>query len=304
MSNVIQDVNIINGRYTLDKKIGHGSFGDVYIGYDKTEGTLVAIKIENADKRYILKHEYDIYQDIIANEHSKNLHIPKIYWYGVLPDERKVLVMQFLGNSLEYLFNRKCRGLFSIKTTLMIGIQALKLLHGLHECNYIHRDIKPDNFLICTATEPHVLYIIDLGLAKRYKSPENVHLKQSNGKSIVGTARYSSINSHLGIELSRRDDLESLGYMLIYFAKGSLPWQGLPADTKQDKYALIGKMKQEVPLTELCGGLPAVFQDYMSYVRSLEFKERPNYKYLYDILVACFKQQEFVWDAHDWEKRQ
>ncbi len=292
-------LNVINGQYTLDKKIGHGSFGDVYIGYDKTAGNLVAIKIENADKKYILKHEYDIYQDIIANERSKTLNIPKIYWYGVLPDQRKVLVMQFLGNSLEYLFTRKCRGLFSLKTTLMIGIQVLKLLHGLHECNYIHRDIKPDNFLMCTTTGN--LYLIDLGLAKRYKSPENVHLKQTTGKSIVGTARYSSINSHLGIELSRRDDLESLGYMLIYFAKGALPWQGLPADTKQDKYELIGKMKQEVPLEELCSGLPSAFQDYLSCVRSLEFKERPNYKYLYDIFTTCFKQNGFAWDAHDWE---
>ena len=293
-------LNVINGQYTLDKKIGHGSFGDVYIGYDKTEGNLVALKIENADKKYILKHEYDIYLDIIANERSKNLNIPKIYWYGVLPDQRKVLVMQFLGNSLEYLFTRKCRGLFSLKTTLMIGIQVLKLLHGLHECNYIHRDIKPDNFLMCNTTQ--TLYLIDLGLAKRYKSQENVHLKQTTGKSIVGTARYSSINSHLGIELSRRDDLESLGYMLIYFAKGSLPWQGVPADNKQDKYALIGKMKQDCILEDLCNGLPTAFQDYMSCVRSLEFKERPNYKYLYDLFTGCFKQNGFAWDAHDWER--
>jgi casein kinase 1 len=297
------NINLINSRYTLDKKIGYGSFGEVYIGYDKQEGNLVGIKLEDAEKKHILKHEYEVYQDIIAV--GKMSCIPRIYWYGVLPDARKALVMQFLGNSLEYLFSKKCRGSFSVKTTLMIGIQALKLLHDLHECNYIHRDIKPDNFLtgLSSDEEDSNLYLIDFGLAKRYKSQERVHLKQTTGKSIVGTARYSSINSHLGIELSRRDDLESLGYMLVYFIKGKLPWQGIPADNKHDKYARIGKMKQECQLTELCSGIPSVFSDFLSYVRSLEFKEKPNYKYLHDIMSKAFVQQGFEWDgSYDWTR--
>jgi serine/threonine protein kinase len=294
------NINLINSRYTLDKKIGSGSFGEVFIGYDKVDGHPVGIKLEDAEKKHILKHEYDVYQDILAV--GKLVHIPKIYWYGVLPDARKALVMQFLGNSLEYLFNKKCRGSFSVKTVLMIGIQGLKLLHSLHECNYIHRDIKPDNFLTSLPGETErELYLIDFGLAKRYKSPERVHLKQANGKSIVGTARYSSINSHLGIELSRRDDLESLGYMLLYFLKGKLPWQGIPADNKHDKYAMIGKMKQECPITELCAGIPQVFHDYLSYARSLEFKEKPNYKYLHDLFVKSFTEQGFQWNGYDWD---
>jgi serine/threonine protein kinase len=284
----------------LDKKIGYGSFGEVFIGYDKVGGHPVGIKIEDAEKKHILKHEYDVYQDIQAA--GKLQCIPKIYWYGELPDARKALVMQFLGNSLEYMYAKKCRGSFSVKTTLMIGIQALKLLHDLHESNYIHRDIKPDNFLTSLpGSNEKELYLIDLGLAKRFKSQERVHLKQTSGKSIVGTARYSSINSHLGIELSRRDDLESLGYMLVYFLKGKLPWQGIPADNKTDKYAMIGKMKQECTLSELCTGVPDVFKDYLSYVRSLEFKEKPNYKYLHDLFTAYFKSHEFLWDNYDWE---
>lgn len=296
------NINLINSRYTLDKKIGYGSFGEVYIGYDKQDGHLVGIKLEDAEKKHILKHEYEVYQDIVA---SGKMSIPKIYWYGVLPDARKALVMQFLGNSLEYLFTRKCKGSFSVKTTLMIGIQSLKLLHDLHESNYIHRDIKPDNFLTGLAEDgasnTPQLYLIDFGLAKRYKSPDRVHLKQTTGKSIVGTARYSSINSHLGIELSRRDDLESLGYMMIYFVKGKLPWQGIPAENKHDKYSMIGKMKQECKITDLCSGIPQVFTDYLTYVRSLEFKEKPNYKYLHDLLSKSFTQQGFVWDRYDWE---
>jgi len=294
------NINLINSRYTLDKKIGYGSFGEVYIGYDKTEGHPVGIKLEDAQKKHILKHEYEVYLDIIAT--GKMSCIPKIYWYGVLPDARKALVMQFLGNSLEYILTKKCRGTFSVKTTLMIGIQALKLLYDLHESNYIHRDIKPDNFLTGLASEngDMDLYLIDFGLAKRYKSPDRVHLKQTTGKSIVGTARYSSINSHLGIELSRRDDLESLGYMLIYFIKGKLPWQGIPADNKHDKYARIGKIKQECPLTELCDGLPQVFTDYLTYVKSIDFKEKPNYKYLHDILSKSFTEHCFEWDCYEW----
>ena len=291
--------NLINDRYTLDRKIGHGSFGDVYIGYDRVQSKLVAIKLEEHDKKHILKHEYDVYLDMKNHSRNPPVNLPEIYWYGVLPDNRKALVMQFLGNSLEYMFTRKCRGSFSIKTTLMIGIQAVKLLHGLHEANYIHRDIKPDNFLTGLKDDKQI-YLIDLGLAKRYKSPERVHLKQSSGKSIVGTARYSSINSHLGVELSRRDDLESLGYMLIYFIKGNLPWQGIPAENKTDKYSLIGKMKQETSIDQLCEGAPAEFKDYLSHVKSLEFKEKPNYRYLYDLFVSCFKRHGYTWDTYDW----
>jgi serine/threonine protein kinase len=288
-------MNIINDRYTLDKKIGSGSFGDVYIGYDKADKHIVAIKIETS-KTKILKHEYDVYIDI-----KKEIKLPEIYWYGELETGSKALVMQFLGNSLEYLFTRKCKGVFSCKTTLMIGIQIIKLLHGLHESNYIHRDIKPDNFLTGLKDDKN-LYLIDLGLAKRFKSPERVHLNQSNGKNIIGTARYSSINSHLGIELSRRDDLESLAYMLIYFMKGKLPWQGLASDTKSDKYKLIGEMKQKISINELCEGVPEEFKDYLVYVRNLEFKQKPNYKYLYELFTKAFSELNYTWDTYDWER--
>lgn len=292
--------NLINGRYTLDTKIGYGSFGDVYIGYDKIDNHLVAIKLESSSRNLILKHEYDIYQEITGNA---SLKMPTIYWYGVIEGGKKAMVMEFMGNSLEYLFTKKCKGVFSIKTTLMVGIKILKLLQGLHECNYIHRDIKPDNFLTALKGKSHDIYLIDLGLAKRYKSQSHVHLKQTEGKRIVGTVRYSSINSHLGIELSRRDDLESLGYMLIYFINGSLPWQGLAFDEKdkEDKYKLIGRMKQETSIDTLCKGLPPAFHDYMSHVRTLSFKERPNYKYLYDVLMKSFFNLGFVWDKYDWE---
>ena len=289
-------MNLINERYTLDKKIGSGSFGDVYIGYDKVSKNIVAIKIETS-KANILKHENEVYKDIKA---KNPVNLPEIYWYGQIENGVKVLVMQFLGNSLEYYLTRKCKGVFSLKTTIMIGSQIIKILHDLHDANYIHRDIKPDNFLTGLKADKSI-YLIDLGLAKRYKSPENVHLNQMEGKSIIGTARYSSINSHTGIELSRRDDLESLGYMLIYFMKGTLPWQGLNAATKAEKYKLIGDAKQTVPMEELCQGLHPLFSEYLINVKALKFKERPNYTFLYNLFSTAFINMKFSWDYYDWQ---
>jgi serine/threonine protein kinase len=130
----------------------------------------------------------------------------------------------------------------------------------------LHRDIKPDNFLIGIGKRQHYVYIIDFGLAKRYRDPKTgEHIPYKDGKNLTGTARYASIFTHIGQEQSRRDDLECLGYVLIYFLRGSLPWQGLKAKTKKEKYEQIKDKKLNTSLEELCVGFPEEFAQFMLY---------------------------------------
>uniref|UniRef100_A0A6C0J405 non-specific serine/threonine protein kinase n=1 Tax=viral metagenome TaxID=1070528 RepID=A0A6C0J405_9ZZZZ len=289
---------IINKQYSLVKKIGQGSFGDVYLGKDKHTGTIIAVKREHLDKKHILKHEYEIYSDIKALESPAKPRLPYIHWFGIY-DKYSVMVMEYLGNSLEFYFNYHCHGRFNPKTTIMLGIQMLDQLASLHRCGYIHRDIKPENFLMGFGNNNRNVYLIDLGLAKKYKI--KAHIKEIIGKNLVGTARYCSINCHKGIESSRRDDLESLGYLLVYFAKGELPWQGLKSNIKAEKYKLIGQKKEDTSIAELCTGVPFPITPYLTYVRSLKFKEKPNYYYLRELFTNWFKEQGFVYDYYDWD---
>ena len=294
----------VGDRFKIDRKIGKGSFGDVYIGQDVINKHLVAIKAapnNDPQKRRILNHEYEIYTDLTKAK-SGRFKFPTIHWYGQTDKQtHTIIVMKYLGNSLEYLLHNNCAGKFSLKTTLMIGIQILDLLRRLHSCNYVHRDIKPDNFLVGIGPEKSDIFIIDFGLAKRYKSVNNVHIAENSDKRLTGTARYASINSHRRMELSRRDDLESLGYLLIYFLNGKLPWQGIPATTKEEKYSKIGLMKSECTVEELCKGLPEEIMEYMKLVRLLGFKEKPNYLVLRSLFIKLFNRMEYDFNhKYDW----
>jgi len=212
--------------------------------------------------------------------------------------------MKYLGNSLEYMLHTYCGGKFSLKTTLMVSLQILDSLTRLHSCGYIHRDIKPDNFLVGIGPERNHIYLIDFGLTKRYKNADRVHIREATGKKLVGTARYASINSHNCLELSRRDDLESLGYLMVYFLKGKLPWQGIPAPTKEEKYQKIGEAKAACELQRLCEGLPIEIYNFLSHVRALGFKEKPDYHYLRSLIVTLFcKKMCYEYDYHyDWNE--
>lgn len=297
--NEIQPDLIIGSKYKVINKIGQGSFGDVYLGHNIETGEALAIKVEHLEKKHILKHECTVYQAIAASDYKYKPRIPRVYWYG-MHGNYHVMVMEYLGRSLEFLFSNICRGKFSFKTTIMIGIQLLDQLALLHCNGYIHRDIKPENFLMGVGHQNRHIYMIDLGLAKEYK--KKAHIKEISGKNLVGTARYSSLNSHKGLELSRRDDLESLGYLLIYFIKGELPWQGIKANNKNDKYIMIGKMKETTPVETLCQGVPLPLVQYMKYVRTLNFKDRPDYYFLRKLFVDWFEEQGFRYDYYDWDE--
>ena len=196
--------------------------------------------------------------------------------------------MQLLGKSLEDLFGESKEKHFSIKTTCNLGYQMINLLEFIHNKHVIHRDVKPDNFVMGLNQEQGKVYLIDFGLAKKYRSSRTLkHCPMTNKKKLTGTARYASINALKGIEQSRRDDLESLGYVLLYFLRGSLPWQGLPITNKEDRYIKILEQKKTTTPLELCKGYPKQFQLFIQYTRELGYEEEPNYQFLRTLMTEA-----------------
>ncbi|VDD82730.1 unnamed protein product [Mesocestoides corti] len=226
--------------------------------------------------------------------------IPTLKWFGTEGDYN-VMVMQLLGPSLEDLFNF-CGRRFKLKTVILLADQILMRIEYMHSRNFIHRDIKPDNFLMGLGKRGNVVYFIDFGLAKKYRdSRTHIHIPYRENKNLTGTARYASVNTHLGIEQSRRDDMESLGYVLMYFLRGSLPWQGLKAGTKRQKYERICEKKMETSIESLCAGYPSEMVDYLSYCRGLHFEAKPDYSYLRRLFRTLFKKNHFTHDiVFDW----
>ena len=167
----------------------------------------------------------------------------------------------------------------------------------------MHRDVKSDNFLMGFGAKSSQVHMIDFGLAKRYMH-NRVHIPFRDGKNLTGSPRYASINTHLGVEHARRDDIESLGYVLVYFLKGTLPWQGLPTMSKKSRNKRISEIKMAVPIEDLCAGLPAEFATYVHYARSLGFVDTPNYRYLRTLFRSLFQRQGYAFDyVYDWSER-
>lgn len=287
---------VIGNKYKLGRKIGSGSFGEIYLASHINSGEIVAVKIENNKT----KHPQLMYEAKLYSILQGASGIASIRWCGVDGDDN-ALVLDLLGPSMEDLFVY-CGRKFSLKTVLMLADQMISRIEFLHSKGLLHRDIKPDNFLMGLGRKANQVYIIDFGLAKRYKdSMTNRHIPYRENKNLTGTARYASCNTHLGIEQSRRDDLESLGYVLLYFLRGSLPWQGLKAATKKQKYDKICEKKLSTPIEVICKSHPVEFVSYFHYCHSLTFDQRPDYGFLKRLFRDLFAREGYGLDyIFDW----
>ena len=283
---------LVFNKYKLIKKLGEGSFGSVYKA--TYNGQYYALKMED------ISLEYDLLENEATILHYlQGPNIPKFESFSK-DKGYYVLIMELLDTSLDNLFAKYRK--FSVKTVAMLGYQIIKILKYIHDKHIIHRDIKPDNFAMGRNEFNDTLYLIDFGLAKKFRSSRT--LKQfplTKRKSLTGTARYASINALQGYEQSRRDDLESAGYVLMYLLRGDLPWQNIKIKGKKDKYAKICNKKKEVSSQELCKNFPKEFAEILEYFKNLGYTEDPNYEMCCQKMVNVIDKEKENFDyIYDW----
>uniref|UniRef100_A0A914YMC1 non-specific serine/threonine protein kinase n=1 Tax=Panagrolaimus superbus TaxID=310955 RepID=A0A914YMC1_9BILA len=278
---------IINDRYRIVQNIDSGSYGTIFVAEDlKKNNERVAVKFDAASKDDHLKYEYEVYKSALYDDGCVKIEgFPRVFWFGN-QFGHNVLVMELLGPPISSLFNF-CERKFGIQTILLLGESMIRRIKHLHQRGFIHRDLKLENFLMGLAENDTICYLIDFGLARRYRYRDGRQLKHipfRKGRSFVGTAKYASLNSHKNAELSRRDDVESLGYVLIELINGSLPWKKLKVrnaySTKHQMYIKIRNMKEQASWADIC---PAM-AEWMNYCKKLSFTDEPDYDHLLKIL--------------------
>ena len=288
--------SLIFDRYKLLKRLGAGSFGCIYSA--EYENQYYAIKLENKNQGQNLL-ENEAY--IMSYLNGPGLPAVKSYGYS---SKYNILVMELMGKSLEDIFENFVVKKMSVRCVCNIAYQMMEIMEYIHKKHIIHRDIKPDNFVIGRGEKKKYIYILDFGLAKKYRSSRTLeHYPVFKSKNLVGTARYASINALNGLTQSRRDDLEAIGYVLMYFLRGKLPWQGIPVKNKEERYRKIMEKKVATSAEELCQGFPEEFVNYINYTRNLEYEQNPDYTFLKNLFVNILKKDDQIIDCYyDWDK--
>ena len=285
-SNFIKKYPLIFKKFRPIKHLCKGAFCDIYAGINILTKEKVAIKVE---ERY--KMDKNLETECYFLFSLKGLGIPKVISFGH-NKEYDILVMPLLGKSLHEIQSTKNFN-FEFKDICLMAIQIIERIQWVHSQKIIHRDIKPDNFLI-GLDDPNIIYLIDFGLSKKYRSSiTGNHIKCTRIKKFVGSLRYASINALRLREQSRRDDLESIGYMLIYLIKGKLPWDNIKIDNKRTSYLKFSQYKKNISPKLLCNNLPEEFLDYVKYVRNLNFEDEPDYNYLKSLFQIMLNKQGF-----------
>ena len=288
---------IVGERYEMEPSmlLGKGSFGEIYLAKDPQLKTFCVLKLENQKTKHPqLKNEKNVL-DLVGDCEG----FPRAFDYGTY-NEYNFMAIELLGPSLLDMYEF-CNFNFSLQTVCLIAIQLITRVSELHVKNYIHRDIKPENFLVGIEDKSNIIYMIDFGLAKKYKENKTMdHIPYRENRQMMGTARYASINNHLGIEQSRRDDLEAIGYVLIFFMKNRLPWQGIEGTSKEEKYKKILEKKLLLPTEILCKDLDIEFSTYLNYVKALRFDERPDYIFLQNLFAGLLSSKYKEPYCFDW----
>ena len=298
---------LIFSKYLIRKKVGKGSFGTVYQGVNTTTNEKIALKVEKREQN----DPGTLENEALRLVYLQGEGIPRVYCYGHNL-EHNLLVEELLGKSLEDIFNANGKP-FSLKTVCVLGIEMINRIQYIHSKHYIHRDIKPDNFMTGRGINEKKIYIIDFGLAKKFYSvSKGQHIKFITGKHLIGTARYCGRNAHRGFEQGRRDDIESIGYVLMYFLLGQLPWQGLKVKKNEDQFEKIAQKKYTTSFEELTAGQPEEFLLYFKHVDNLEFEDKPNYVYLIGLFQNiidrfckdCFYDFDWKKDSYSYYSRE
>lgn len=284
----LQKGDVVGRKWRVGKRVGKGAFGICYTAEDTRGRRSVCLKVERPDDRSRLEGEYDILRALQRDVPETEMLTPRALDFVKEGRRTWCLVQELLGPSLESLYQKLGQQL-SEHTVLMLAPQVIDCISHVHRCGYVHRDIKPHNFLVGRGDRAGSVYIIDFGLAKKWRREDGSHQAFKLDRDLTGTVRYVSNNVHRGYEQSRRDDLLSIGYMLVYLARGKLPWQGLKMSSDR-RSAKIHELKERISLPELCKGLSPAFVEYFRYCRGLDFEEEPDYCRIRRLFRDALKQ--------------
>lgn len=290
---------VVHKRYVLSAHIGSGSFGTIFRGRDEQTGKDVAAKIEEEGvKDPRLRHEAAVMRSMQGHR-----GFPELLWFG-RHGGHLVLVMNLLGPSLHDLVDHT-HGRFSLPTVLQLVCPMLYRLEALHMAGYLHRDLKPDNFVMGMGSSANDLTLIDFGLSTRWRERDGTIVPPCEGRGFVGTMRFVSGNVHRGLRQARRDDVESLAWVLVWLLKGRLPWQGIRRPSESERRAEVARRKNEMSVGEICRGLPGEFEDMVRHARGLAFEEQPDYSGLRRRFRALAKRTGVVMNhVYDWTPKQ